>query len=73
MAGAGTDGSDIVYCSDGGGLYTITIVVLGPICLWSVGGDVQRRSEVAILRVCRYEGSLRQGTKRGGVALHGEG
>ena len=43
------------------------------VCLWSGGGDVQRRSEGAILRVCRYEGSLRQGTKRGGVALHGEG
>ena len=27
MAGAGTDGSDIGYSSDGGGLYTFTIVV----------------------------------------------
>ena len=27
MAGADTDGSDIVYSSDGGGLYTFTIVV----------------------------------------------
>ena len=27
MAGAGTDGSDVVYSSDGGGLYTFTIVV----------------------------------------------
>ena len=27
MAGAGTDGSDVGYSSDGGGLYTFTIVV----------------------------------------------
>ena len=27
MAGAGTDGSDVGYISDGGGLYTFTIVV----------------------------------------------
>ena len=27
MAGADTDGSDVVYSSDGGGLYTFTIVV----------------------------------------------
>ena len=26
MAGAGTDGSDVGYSSDGGGLYTFTIV-----------------------------------------------
>ena len=27
MGGAGTDGGDVVYNSDGGGLYTFTIVV----------------------------------------------
>ena len=27
MTGAGTDGSDVGYSSDGGGLYTFTIVV----------------------------------------------